>query len=74
MIRYNSLAKYKPFRNLKLRSQRYLNNIGEPKDKVVYDTPKHDETVLVEDSPAMRRKFRVIAQRIRVIKIHGIKK
>ena len=69
-----SFVKYKPLRSLKLRPQRYLKSLGEPKDKLAHDTSKHEETVLVEDSLVMRRKFRNIALRIRIIKIQGIKK
>jgi len=69
-----SLVKYKLLRSPKLRPQRYLKNLNEPKDKVAHDSSKHDETVLVEDSLVMRQKFRNIAQRIRIIKVYGIKK
>ena len=61
-------------RNLKTRSKEYIKNQAEPTDKPHHDSLNKDETVLHEDSPIMRRRFRLIAQRIRIINIHGINK
>ncbi len=75
MIKYNSISsiRLKPLMSLKLRSQRYLKNRGEPKDKLSHDSAKQDETVLTENSPVMRQNFRQVAQRIRAIRVNRIK-
>ena len=59
---------------IKVRSQKYIKNQAEPGDKPSHDSLNRDETVLVESSPIMRRRFRFIAQRMRIINIHGINK
>ena len=74
MLRPASLINDKPYRTLKARSRRYLKNTDEPKDKPSHDLPLKGEQILVENSPIMRQRFRLIASRIRVIKVHGIKK
>lgn len=74
MFRRTSLIKNKPYRSLKARSKRYMKNSDEPNDKPSRDSAIKVEQVLHEDSLVMRRRFRQIAHRIRVIKIHGIKK
>ena len=69
-----TLFKTKKQRTIKIRSQKFIKNQSEPLDKTAHDTLNKDETVLVEDSLRMRRRFRLIAQRIRIINIHGINK
>ena len=59
----------KRIKNVKFRSGRYIKNKDEPKDKISHDTLANDEIVLVEDSPRMRRKFRLVAQKFRIITI-----
>ncbi|HSX44173.1 MAG TPA: hypothetical protein VLE69_02655 [Candidatus Saccharimonadales bacterium] len=59
----------KRIRSVKVRSQRYINNEEEPRDKISHDTLAKDEMVLVEASPPMRQRFRLIAQRFRIITI-----
>lgn len=61
-------------KTIKIRKQNYIKNQAEPADKLSHDSSNKDESVLVEDSPVMRRRFRHIAQRIRIINIHGIYK
>ena len=60
--------------HLKLGAKKYIKNRDEPKDESAYDSLAKDETVLVENSPLMRQRFRQIAKRIRIISIHGIHK
>jgi hypothetical protein len=49
----------------KVQHQSYLYNPHEPRDDVSIDTPLLHETRLTEDSHAMRRRFRFIAQGLR---------
>lgn len=69
-----ALIKNKGHRTVKVRKQRFIRNHAEPSDELSHDTLNKNETVLVEDSPIMRRRFRRIAQRIRIIHLHGIDK
>ena len=69
-----TLFKTKKQRTVKIRSQKFIKNQAEPSDKTSHDKLNKDETVLVEDSPHMRRRFRLIAQRIRIINIHVVNK
>ena len=68
------LARIKRPKSIKVRSQHYIKNRDEPKDDPSRDASTKNEAVLVQDSPDMRRDFRSIAKRIRIIKIHGLKK
>jgi hypothetical protein len=68
------LLSNKKHRTVKVRKQNFIRNQGEPSDEVSHDSLNKDETVLVEDSPIMRRRFRRIAQRIRIIHLHGVNK
>jgi hypothetical protein len=61
-------------KTIKIRKQNYIKNQAEPLDKPSHDTSKKDESVLIENSPIMRHRFRLIAQRIRIINTHGINK
>jgi hypothetical protein len=54
---------------IKERLQRYLKNRKEPTDNPSHDSLQKDETVLVENSPLMRQRFRGIAHRMRIIRI-----
>jgi hypothetical protein len=58
----------KHIRSVKVRSQYYIKNRNEPKDNLSHDTLANDETILTESSAPMRRRFRHIAQQIRIIK------
>jgi hypothetical protein len=69
-----ALIKNKKHKTIKIRSQKYIKNHAEPGDKPSHDSLNKDEAVLVENSPLMRRRFRLIAQRIRIINIHGVNK
>jgi hypothetical protein len=69
-----ALIKNKKRKTIKVRKQNYIKNQTEPGDKPSRDSLNKDETVLVENSPLMRRRLRLIAQRIRIINIHGINK
>lgn len=60
--------------HIKLRAKNYIKNNDEPKDEPAYDSLAKDETVLVENSPLMRQRFRQIAKRIRIISVHGLHK
>ena len=73
MFRPASLRINDHYRKLKNRSQRYIKNSEEPKDKPSHDLPLQNEQVLVENTPLMKNRFRHIAQRLRVIKEYGIK-
>ena len=55
------------------RSRKYTNNLDEPKDNPLHDTLAHDETVLVENSTYMKRRFRLVAQKIRINRLYDIK-
>lgn len=61
-------------RNVKVRTQNFIKNNGEPLDKAANDTPTSEEVVLVQNSPVMRQRFRQIASRIRIINVHGLRK
>lgn len=66
--------KNRKHKTIKVRKQNYIKNQAEPHDKPSRDSLNKDEAVLVSNSPIMRRRFRLIAQRIRIINIHGINK
>ena len=55
--------------SVKVRSQRYIKNAGEPQDSISRDTLAKEETVLTEDMPVMKRRFRLIAKKVRLIRI-----
>ena len=74
MIKLDYFFKKKLQRNVKFRGQSYIKNQDEPKDEPAYDALAKDETVLIENSPVMRQRFRQIAKRIRIISIHGLHK
>lgn len=74
MLKLDSFLKKKPHVSVKLRSRSYIKNQDEPKDEPAYDSLAKDETVLIENSPVMRQRFRQIAKRIRIISIHGLHK
>lgn len=59
---------------IRIRKQNFIKNQAEPLDQLSHDTANKDESILVEDSPAMRRRFRLIAQRIRIINVYGVNK
>lgn len=61
-------------KTIKIRKQNYIKNQAEPLDRPSHDTLNKDEHVLVENSSVRRQRFRLIAQRIRIINIHGINK
>ena len=61
-------------KNVKFRGQSYIKNQDEPKDEPAFDALAKNETVLIENSPVMRQRFRQIAKRIRIISIHGLHK
>ena len=74
MLKLDQFLKKKLSMSGKLRGQSYIKNQDEPKDEPAYDSLAKDETVLVENSPEMRQRFRQIAKRIRIITIHGLHK
>lgn len=59
---------------VKHSAKNYIKNVDEPKDESAYDSLAKDETVLLENSPLMRQRFRQIAKRIRIISAHGLHK
>lgn len=65
---------FKKNRINKVKSKNYLRNKTEPIDNPTHDSLANDETVLVENSALMRNDFRSIAKRLRIIRIHGIRK
>jgi len=65
---------HKKQKTIVVRSQKFIKNQDEPVDTIASDTLNKDEIVLVEDSPRMRRRFRLIAQRIRIIHVYGVNK
>lgn len=74
MFKIDQYLKKKINMNVKFRGQSYIKNQNEPKDEPAFDALAKDETVLVENSPLMRQRFRQIAKRIRIISIHGLHK
>ncbi len=58
----------KRIKSIKVRSQRYIKNTEEPRDSTSRDTLAKDETILVEDMPVMKRRFRLIAKNVRIIR------
>ena len=74
MLNPANLIRNRQRRSVTARSQRFIKNQDEPRDHPSHDSLPNDETVLVENSPSMRRRFRLIAQRIRIISIYGINK
>jgi hypothetical protein len=69
-----NLLKNTKRKTIKIRKQNYIKNQAEPTDRPSHDLSNKEEPVLVENSPIMRQRFRLIAQRIRIINIHGINK
>jgi len=59
----------KRIKSVKFHPGRYIKNVDEPRDNVSHDTLANDEAILIEDSPPMRRRFRVIAKKFRIITI-----
>ncbi len=74
MLNLTAFVKARHRKGVQVGTQRYFKSLDEPKDDPNHDALLSDETVLVENSPDMRRRFRHIAQRIRIISIHGIDK
>ena len=74
MLKLDQFLKKKLNMSAKFRGQSYIKNQDEPRDEPAFDSLNKDETVLVENSPLMRQRFRQIAKRIRIISIHGIHK
>ena len=68
ILKLPSLFSKKQPKSVQVRSKRYYKNADEPKDNPNHDSSNNDEIVLEEDSSIMRRRFRGIAKRIRVIK------
>jgi hypothetical protein len=58
---------------IKWHSLKYAGNHNEPKDNPLHDIAAHDETVLVENSVDMKRRLRLVAQKIRVNRLYDFK-
>ncbi len=74
MIDPAKLLKNTKFKSIRIRKQNYIKNQAEPADRPSNDSSNKTEAVLTENSSIRRRRFRLIAQRIRIINIYGVKK